>query len=252
MREYYIGWHQPNNGKSGCAAFDRCMISVNRLVDRKAPFRVNSWILDSGAFSRISSGKGHLSIEKYASEINRWSDNGNLVAAVTQDFMCEPFILNLTGLSITDHQRLTIDQYDDLLPLINRTYIMPVLQGYEIQEYLNHLEQYGDRLKPGAYVGVGSICKRNSNASSIESILIAIHSARPDLRLHGFGIKSTALRSPLVWDLLHSADSQAHGLSGGQGSLKYQDSNNPLTALEYAAKIQRPSQLSIFKKNQTG
>jgi hypothetical protein len=248
VREFYIGWHQPNNGRSGCQEFDHCMISINRLLDRKGAFSVNNWIMDSGAFTRISSGKGHLPIAVYATAINRWADNGNLVAAVTQDFMCEPFILNITGLSIEEHQRLTIKRYDRLLPLIDRTYILPVLQGYQISEYLSHLEQYGNRLKSGAWVGVGSICKRNANAGSIESILLAIKTARPDLKLHGFGIKSTALRSPLVWDLLHSADSQAHGLAGGQGSSKYMDSNNPNTAIEYAARIQRPSQLSIFQR----
>jgi hypothetical protein len=248
MNEYYIGWHQPVNGVSGCRSFDRSMISVNRLLGRKSPFPVNNWILDSGAFTRISSGKGHLSVERYASEVNRWTDNGNLVAAVCQDYMCEPFILAITGLSIEQHQLLTVQNYDRLIALTS-TYIMPVIQGYEISDYLNHLELYQDRLAINQWVGVGSVCKRNSNAGSIESILIAIKTARPDLKLHGFGIKTTALQSPLVWDLLHSADSQAHGLSGGKGSKKYQNSNDPSKALEYANNISRPSQLSIFSQN---
>jgi hypothetical protein len=245
MKDYYIGWHQPNNGKSGCGEFENCMISVNRLLNRKTPFKVNRWILDSGAFTRISSGIGHLPIEKYADEINRWKSNGELVAAVVQDYMCESFILQITGMTIEQHQVLTIENYDRLHPLTD-TYIMPVLQGYEVHDYLKHLDMYGDRLAPEAWVGVGSICKRNSNTGTIQSILLAIKTARPDLRLHGFGIKSTALRSPIVWDLLHSADSQAHGLSGGHSSSKYINSNNPSAALEYVAKIERPDQLSIF------
>ncbi|MGL5060785.1 MAG: DUF7221 family queuine tRNA-ribosyltransferase-like protein [Microcoleus sp.] len=100
--------------------------------------------------------------------------------------------------------------------------------------------------KKNAWVGVGSVCKRNANAASIEAVLLAIKQARPDLRLHGFGIKKTALQSPIVWDLLYSADSQAHGLSGGSGQNKYVGANNPSKAIAYAAAISRPAQLSIF------
>jgi hypothetical protein len=237
MQEFYIGWHQPNNGISGCGEFDRSMISVNRLLARRSPFKVQRWILDSGAFTRVTSGVGHLSIDVYAAEINRWSSCGDLAAAVTQDYMCEDFVLKCTGLSIAEHQRLTIERYDSLLPLINSAYLMPVLQGYSPDQYVEHLLAYGDRLKCGAWVGVGSVCKRNKSPPAIIDLLSAIKAARPDLKLHGFGIKKTSLASLIVRDLLYSADSQAHGLSGGSGSNKYVDSNNPQAAINYAANI---------------
>lgn len=246
MQEYFIGWHQPNNGKSGCGAFDRCMVSVNRLLSRKTPFTVKRWMLDSGAFTRITSGIGHLAAQKYAHEINRWQNCGDLAAAVTQDWMCEEFVLSRTGLTIADHQRLTIERYDELLKLVDKAYLMPVLQGYKPEEYVKHLSDYGDRLRLNAWVGVGSVCKRNANAASIESVLLAIKQARPDLRLHGFGIKRTALQSSIVWDLLYSADSQAHGLCGGNGQNKYVNANDPTQAIIYASTIARPKQLSVF------
>jgi hypothetical protein len=127
--------------------------------------------------------------------------------------MCEPFVLNKTGKSTIEHQQMTIERYDKLLPLSNTTYVMPVLQGYPVESYLEHIRMYGGRLTTGAWVGVGSICKRNSNVSAIEDILQAIKSERPDLRLHGFGLKITALQSPLVRQLLHTADSMAWSAS---------------------------------------
>jgi hypothetical protein len=42
--------------------------------------------------------------------------------------MCEPFILHKTGLTIEDHQKITVDRYARLLDLTN-VYVMPVLQG---------------------------------------------------------------------------------------------------------------------------
>ncbi|MGL5060786.1 MAG: DUF7221 family queuine tRNA-ribosyltransferase-like protein [Microcoleus sp.] len=147
MKEYFIGWHQPNNGPSGCGAFDRCMISVNRILGRKSPFKVNRWILDSGAFTRITTGLGHLPANQYAEEINRWQSCGDLAAAVTQDWMCEKFVLSKTGLTVADHQRMTIERYDELLKLVDKAYLMPVLQGYKPEEYVDHLNDYGDLIK---------------------------------------------------------------------------------------------------------
>jgi hypothetical protein len=74
-------------------------------------------------------------------------------------------------------------------------YILPVLQGYQPTEYVAHLHQYGDRLGAGMWVGVGSVCKRNSKPEQIEAIVSAIKQERPDLRLHLFGIKLTALKN---------------------------------------------------------
>lgn len=227
------------------------MISINALLRRRSDFAVQNWILDSGAFTRITSGRGHLEIADYASAIARWSSCGNLMVAVTQDYMCEPFVLGITGKTVLGHQRLTIKRYDalkqELEAIACDTYLMPVLQGYQVDDYLAHLEQYGDRLSQGDWVGVGSVCKRNGSPREVEKILLAIKDKRPDLRLHGFGLKRTALESSLIWDLLYSADSAAAGLSTGRGSQKYLDAHNPRVALEYASAItSQPRQLTIW------
>lgn len=204
---FYVGLHQPSDAKH----FDHAFISVNRLRRRKKAIGAGAWIMDSGAFTEISQhGEYRHSVAEYAAEINRWADDPSLVAAVAQDYMCEPFIIEKTGLSVEEHQRLTIERYEALVALVDpRVYIMPVLQGYTVADYLRHLEMYGDRLARGAYVGVGSICKRNADIGAIEEILTAIKRKRPDLRLHGFGLKTTALSSCVVRDCLHSADSMA-------------------------------------------
>lgn len=203
---FYVGLHQP----ADAAHFERSFISVNRIRGRKKAIPAAEWIMDSGAFTEIAT-HGHYrhGVEQYAAEINRWADCGTLVAAVAQDYMCEPWIVAKTGLSVLEHQRLTIERYDALLPLVRGVYVMPVLQGYTVDDYLRHIDMYGDRLGPGAYVGVGSVCKRNADVRQIETILSAIKRKRPDLRLHGFGLKITSLASGIVQDSLHSADSMA-------------------------------------------
>jgi len=204
---FYVGLHQPSDAKH----FDHAFVSVNRIRGRKKAIGAGAWIMDSGAFTEIAThGHYRSSIAEYAAEINRWADDPTLIAAVAQDYMCEPFILAKTGLTVEEHQRLTIERYDALVALVDpRVYVMPVLQGYTVSDYLRHIEMYGHRLKFGAYVGVGSICKRNTDIGQIEQILTAIKRARPDLLLHGFGLKTTALSSYVVQDCLHSADSMA-------------------------------------------
>lgn len=204
---FFVGLHQPSDAKN----FEAVFVSVNRLRNRKGPFAVRDWIMDSGAFTTVNKHGGYPeSVDEYAGHIKRWSANGNLMAAVAQDYMCEPFVIARTGLSIAEHQRLTIERYDALVACdTGDTYIMPVLQGYAPADYVAHLAAYGERLAYGAWVGVGSVCKRNGDARAIESVLCAIKSARPDLRLHGFGVKTTALRSGLVRSMLETADSMA-------------------------------------------
>ena len=119
-------------------------------------------------------------------------------------------MLAKTGLTIADHQRLTIERYDDLLACdLAGVTLMPVLQGYAPADYARHVHAYGDRLAPGAYVGVGSVCKRNARPEAILAVLEAIHNARPDLRLHGFGLKTTSLAVKEIREALESADSMA-------------------------------------------
>lgn len=203
---FFVGLHQPSDAKH----FDAAFVSVNRLRSRKGPFAVGDWIMDSGAFTEISThGQYRRSVEEYAAQIRRWKGNGNLLTAVAQDWMCEPWIVAKTGLSVAEHQRLTVERYDALLACDPSVYIMPVLQGYEPQDYVSHLRQYGERLVPGAWVGVGSVCKRNGDPRSIAGVLLAIRRERPDLRLHGFGLKTTALGSGLIRAMLYSADSMA-------------------------------------------
>lgn len=238
---FYVGLHQPSDAQH----FERAFVSVNRLRRRKKAVGAKAWIMDSGAFTEIAThGCYRTSVEEYAAEINRWADDPALIAVVAQDYMCEPFIIAKTGLSVEEHQRLTIQRYDALVKLVDpRVYVMPVLQGYTVEDYLRHLEMYGDRIGPGAYVGVGSVCKRNTNIEAIEDILVAIKRARPDIRLHGFGLKTTALSSWIVQDCLYSADSMAWSYAARKQG---RNANDWREARDFIQRIRiRPTQIRM-------
>jgi hypothetical protein len=190
---------------------DGVMVSINALERRNGSFQyLGKWILDSGAFTEISShGKYRHSVEDYHKKICKYASKGELLIAVSQDWMCEPFIIERTGLSTAEHQQLTIERYKALLALKPIVPVMPVIQGYTVSDYVKHLADYGDLLQQGQWVGVGSVCKRNSSPDEVHEILRTIKLIRPDLKLHGFGLKMLALERPAIRDMLYSTDSMA-------------------------------------------
>src|SRR5271166_509895 len=104
---FFVGMHQPSDAARVPAAF----ISVNRLRGRRSGFPVRRWVMDCGGFVTLDLHGGYPEpVSEYAAQIRRFAHNGKLLAAVSQDYMCEPFMLIRTGLSIADHQRLTIER----------------------------------------------------------------------------------------------------------------------------------------------
>lgn len=206
--EFFVGLHQPSDARH--FPEQPVCISVNRLAGRRGDFTVRRWMLDSGAFTTIARHGGYPEpVGVYAAQIDRWASVGSLAWAVAQDYMCEPVMLKRTGLTVADHQQLTIERYDALVAEGCAVPILPVLQGYHPDDYVAHIAQYGERLPEGARVGVGSVCKRNADPSEILRVLWAIRGVRPDLRLHGFGLKITALSHPVIRGWFASADSMA-------------------------------------------
>lgn len=244
---FFVGLHHPSDAWH----FERACISINRIRDRKSNFPAQSWMLDSGAFTEITThGRYRDEPEKYADHIKRWAQCNTLKVAVSQDYMCEKFVLDITGLAIPDHQRLTIERYDRLIACDLPVPLMPVLQGYAIEDYLRHVDQYGDRLKPGMWVGVGSVCKRNANVRAIEDLVSTIHDERPDLKLHGFGLKITALESGLVRECLYSADSMAWSYAARRDG-RGEDANKWQEAMKFVERIEnqklKKRQPTLFK-----
>jgi transcriptional regulator of met regulon len=237
----FIGLHQPSDVKHFASAF----VSVNRLRDRKSDFVCGDWIMDSGAFTEIAThGRYREDVDEYVAQIERWRRCGNLLAAVSQDYMCEAHILAKTGLTVVDHQRLTIERYDAIVSKTTAR-IQPVLQGYAPADYVAHVRAYGDRLTFGHWVGVGSICKRNGDPGAIYDVLHAIKCERPDLRLHGFGLKTTALADGGVFDLLHTADSMAWSYAARRQGRNANDWREAKVFEERILKQQRQRRLAL-------
>lgn len=244
--KFFCGLHQPSDGKH----FRRACISVNRLADRKKPVGAGEVFLDSGAFTILAThGEYPDAPEAYAALVHRLVTDGVVrpVAVATQDYMCEPFMLAKTGKSLVEHQVLTVQRYDAILAALLLAFgvsdqrhlpfeFVPVLQGWAPTDYVNHIEMYGARLHAGMWVGVGSVCKRQGDIKGIRGVLLAIKRRRRDLRLHGFGVKKSALVNRKVRRLLDSADSMAWSYAARKQG---RNANCWTQAAEFADEIER-------------
>lgn len=182
-------------------------VSRSRLFKRKTfPRAVNQWALDSGGFTQLHKyGEWNLSASDYASEVCRYTEEiGNLNWAAPQDWMCEPTAREITGLSIAEHQRLTVENFLELRNLLGMM-VIPVLQGWEFDDYLRCVDLFYQRdvcLEDEPVIGLGSVCRRESERE-ITRIIEALY----PLNLHAFGVKGKAYVAN--HHLLTSADSMA-------------------------------------------
>jgi hypothetical protein len=199
----YLGTHRPH----WLALTDTPLFVSRRwLATRKTlPAAQGRWVLDSGGFTELSLyGEWRTTHGQYLAEVERFRQIGGLDWVAPRDWMCEPFILEKTGRTVANHQSLTVSSYLYLREKLGDL-VIPVLQGWEPDDYCRCWEIYGRNgvdLEQLPVVGIGSVCRRQNTAEAGR----IIRSLRP-LRLHGFGVKITGLRS--FDDRLTSADSMA-------------------------------------------
>lgn len=250
--KFFLGTHETSWLKRG--GFDNPLfISMNRFDRLKRfPVSVNSWSLDSGGFTELSQHGGwRSSAKEYAVKVRRvFEEVGMLQWASPQDWMCEPFIVAKTGLSVQEHQKRTVQNFLDLRGLDTGAHIIPVVQGYSVDEYIEHVEMYrreGVDLKSEKLVGVGSVCRRQAEGEA-GAILLSLHAAGVR-RLHGFGFKVDGIRR--FGELLVSADSMAWSFGARMdaplpGCTHASCSNCERYAKRWASRISEGRQMFLF------
>lgn len=268
---FYLGTHQPH--WLGLPPRDRAgqpvplFVSHRRLAGRTTLPRARTpWALDSGGFSELSLyGEWRTTPEEYVAAVRRYDrEIGHLEWAAMQDWMVEDFMLAKTGLTVEQHQQLTVANYphlwnlwwdgEDIEPGPEFCPIAPVVQGRTVRDYLrcaDMYEQAGVRLADHPVVGVGSVCRRQAT-SEIVDIMAAL--SELGLNLHGFGVKRTGLAQ--CGHYLASADSMAWSYDGRRtptrcGSATHINEANCLTfALDWYERVgdvgeDRGGQLSL-------
>ncbi|MFI6634304.1 hypothetical protein ACIBI7_35945 [Nonomuraea fuscirosea] len=225
--------------------------------------------IDSGAFTELSLYHEFVTTpEEYLAALARYDDELTVLDwAAPQDWMCEPWMLAKTGLTVAEHQRRTVAnfvQLTELWPEFSDAEcpVMPVLQGWTVDDYLACValyEEHGVHLAQDfEIVGVGSVCRRQATME-IGDIFRTL--AQLDLPLHGFGVKLAGLRR--YGRYLVTSDSMAWSYAGRRtptqcGSTRHKSEANCQTfalawrdrveevAAEAKREIGQPDQIDLF------
>jgi hypothetical protein len=214
-------------------------VAIPRLIKRVSPFppALHPYCIDSGGFSELQKhGKWRFTAAEYVALVRRIvSQLGRELCqwVAPMDCMTEDLVIfggigprglvfkgtrELRGLkpgepeqdsvtAVRIHQRLTVDNFLELVSLAPEIPWIPVLQGQTLADYKCCDQLYreaGIDLAAAPVVGLGSVCRRQATAE-IEEIVDHFHAK--GYRLHGFGVKTLGLGR--YADKLVSADSLA-------------------------------------------
>lgn len=187
----------------------RCLKKRLAAPAHRLPRAVTDWALDSGGFSELSMyGTWRTKPAEYAEAVQCYQDEiGRLAWAAPMDWMCEPEMLANTGFSIEQHQGRTVESVLLLRDHAPDVPWIPVLQGWDIDDYLICVIRYLDAgidLTTEPIVGIGSVCRRQ-RTDDIGVLFRTLH--RGGINCHGFGVKTTGFRT--YGRFLTSADSMA-------------------------------------------
>ena len=210
---FYCGTHMPSWLRF--ANVPPLFVSHRRLTRYKTlPTATGLWALDSGGFTELSMyGGWRTTPDDYITAVRRYkTEIGGMDWAAPQDWMCEPFIVDKTGMSVGEHQERTVTNFLDLTTRAPDLPFIPVLQGWTLEDYRVHVGMYagaGVCLPDYGLVGLGSVCRRQAT-NEIGEIVAML--ADGGIRLHGFGVKSEGIQR-YGW-LLASADSMSWSYAG--------------------------------------
>ena len=191
-------------------------VMINYATYNNQPWDgIKSLFIDSGGYSFFHRcGVYKDRIEDYLKYIDRVKPD----FFATRDVPCEPEILKKWKLSVEANQKVTIENHSQILKLIEKNYphlkqkLVVVLQGWEVDQYLNMIDKLKETGLLTDYIGIGSICRRGKN-QVIRDIILQVRQALPRHKIHAFGVKANILQYPECRKALHSVDSLAYEFS---------------------------------------
>jgi hypothetical protein len=196
IQEFYYGtsWKWP------IQYLPRVMLSANVIKKLKSTWIMpERWMMDSGIGGMFKGKKRDLSIDEYALVLQKWHPP----IAWSYDWPCEPGLRNTFHYSVKQAQDWTTE---NTIWLLENYPVSSVIQGWDVDDYLRHIDDLKSHGLLTERMGIGSICRRGQ-INKISRIIREIHRELPSwVKLHGFGVKISILNTD-AFHCLFSADS---------------------------------------------
>jgi hypothetical protein len=186
------------------------LINYMTKLNKPPQYTYKNLFIDSGGFhSSLKHGHYTKTDEEYLEYIEQYQPR----YFALRDYPCEPELLKTHNRTVKDHIHMTLDNHLKLFDIMDdyqfNSQPIPVLQGWEIEDYLYCLDMFNQHGLINDYVAVGSVCRRNAD-KDIKKVFRQIRTELPSkIKLHGFGVKFSILRDKEMWDTIYSVDSGA-------------------------------------------
>lgn len=167
----------------------------------------NELFMDSGGFQLIGQyGEYPFENEEYlhyAEEINP-----DFLAPL--DYPCDGVDNPIKGVNISNDERIKRTVENDVFLLDNyegEGRVVPVIQGYDVEEYKNCVNRLKERGAITEYMGVGSICRRKKSNEVYE--ILKTCKEMTNSKLHVFGLSLNLVKMPKIRHLINSFDTMS-------------------------------------------
>jgi hypothetical protein len=199
---------------------DHAMVSATTQIN--GIWAGPDWMVDCGGSpDSIKANGGHpLSISDYLDYLEapptRYGDAADDVTLdrfALRDWPCEPAVRDILDASVDDLQRRTVDDHIRMLDALDSRDIdadpVAVIQGWDVDDYLRHVDMMRDHGLLTDHVGIGSVCRRGS-PGDIRDVVYRVRRNLPArVQVHGFGVKKSVLDAPDTLTVFDSVDSAA-------------------------------------------
>lgn len=174
-------------------------------------------IIDSGGFNALQ--HGYTEFPYSVAEYHTWLSNLDVDFqwAAAMDYACEHRFD--TVMSKQERMERTLTNTITHFELDPEYTVLPILQGRTLDDYLWFYDQLQDHGIPTGYVGLGTVCRLNSE-SKIKDIERGIRANTDIEKLHGFGIKINAFKTGACFE---TADSNAWNMEPTNGNVVFDD-----------------------------
>lgn len=228
------------------------------------PEHVTERAADCGGFvATFKWGDYPYTPEQYVRWLRAWRPQW----AATMDYCCEDEITNGKPGVVRERQQKTTEMAWHFWQTYQESWAwVPTIQGWTVEDYERHATEmkplidemraaYADN--PDWRVGVGTLCRRAS-VQMIHDVVRAVSAVLPGIPLHLWGIKLSALQSPIAmpaqvvsvdsaaWNGLFGSDREEWKASGLPQRQWSWDVSYPRYEGKVAAALAEPKQLSLL------
>jgi len=186
-------------------------VMINYATRDNKPFdTIKRLFTDSGGYSFMK-GKGEY--QTTGAEYLDYVERHRPHRFALRDYPCERDVLEKHGRTVLEHQKMTVNAHVDLLNEWEDRGLtsepMAVIQGWDVSEYIRHVDMLREAGALTDVVGVGSVCRRNATADILAVLNAVSDCLRGSAKMHAFGVKTDVLKGDYP-DSLESVDTHSY------------------------------------------